>query len=116
MRDLLFFVAGAVVGCAGIGASLLWSPIAGIIAQLLLTVGLFLLLVLQRRQVAKVQARTLEILRHAKESQNRPDGNSKRVVVFEKNILGLLQAQQTNLDLLNQKLNTIASRQDHSSS
>lgn len=113
LRDLIFIGAGVVVAGAGIGASLLWSTVAGVIAQLLLTGGLLLLIVLQRRQMAKIQARTLEILRYTKGNRNQPSKTDKRPVVFEKNVLGILQAQQTSIDLLNQKLDALSSQRDH---
>lgn len=109
-RDLIFLVMGTFVGLAGIGTTLVWSIDAGIIALLAMGVILLVLLILQRRQVAKLQQRMLSVINQQKKANAETEKNQPRVAnppesiaIHTKKIVGLLQAQQVSMEMLNAK-------------
>lgn len=113
-RDKVFLLAGIIVGLVGIVATLVWDLEVGIITLLLLNLLNLLILVLQRRQLGRIQQRTLALLqsREGKPSQGRGENPDTAKIqhdlkISNKKLVGLLQAQQANLDRLNEKFEAI---------
>lgn len=118
-RDKVFLLAGTIVGLVGVVATLLWNLEVGIITLLLLNLLNLFILLLQRRQLGRIQQRTLALLqsREGKSSQGRGETlNAAKIQhdlkVSNKKLVGLLQAQQTNLDRLNEKIEAIRARSE----
>lgn len=113
-RDKAFLLTGLLVGIIGVGFTLFWRVDAGIVALLLLNLLVLVILFLQRRQLAKIQQRTLALLNSRErpapvQSAENLDASKLRqdLKIGNKKLIGLLQAQQTNLDLLHSKLETL---------
>lgn len=112
-RDLVFLVVGAMIGLTGIIGALLGSVKLGTVALMAMSVILLVLLVLQRRQLAKVQQRMLSILNAQQKSAesatapnlSRAAAPQESIAIPTKKIVGLLQAQQISMEKLNAKLN-----------
>lgn len=113
LRDKVFTLAGLLIGVSGILATIFWSMEAGIVALLTLSLLNLVLVMLQRKQMAKMQQRTLSILRIQQSEKsvgevaplNASQMNSlQNLPVYTKKIIGLLQAQQISMDVLNQKV------------
>ncbi|WP_022871636.1 hypothetical protein [Yaniella halotolerans] len=117
-RDMLFFGLGTLVACIGVIASLLGSKIIGIVATLVIGSLILVLLLLQRKQMAAMQQRTLGILRKVNSGYEivsaltQPQSEqhlSKKEVgealqVPTKKLVGLLQAQQMQIDALSSQI------------
>jgi len=111
-RDILIFLLGALTACVGVTAALLNQIKISVIALLVCSLIILVLLVLLRRQMATVQVRLLQILRKErtvgpKTSKDMQVGNSEVEVAFQistKKVIGLLQAQQLQIDKLNARL------------
>jgi len=120
-KDKLFLVFGGGVGVVGIVATILWSVEAGVVALITISLVILTLLALQRRQLARVQQRTLSMLNTLQTTKPvtvpKPPSDKESIAIPTKKIVGLLQAQQMNLDLLNSKvetyLNRSSSKSDH---
>jgi len=120
-KDKLFLVFGGGVGVVGIVATILWSVEAGVVALITISLVILTLLALQRRQLARVQQRTLSMLNVLQTTKPvtapKPPSDQESIAIPTKKIVGLLQAQQMNLDLLNSKvetyLNRSSSKSDH---
>jgi len=110
-RDKALLIIGVIIGLSGVVLTFAWSVEVGIVTLLAMNLLLLLLLILQRRQLARVQQRTLSLLKF-RESEipardvGRVDvsGLQRDLKISNKKILGVLQAQQNNLDLLNEKI------------
>lgn len=110
-RDLIFLVMGVLAGLAGIVTTVVWSVEAGIIALLAMSVIFLVLLILQRRQIAKLQQRMLSVLNHQQKAKAVTEKNQpiapkrpESIAIPTKKIVGLLQAQQVSMEMLNAKL------------
>lgn len=108
LRDKMFLAFGTMIGVLGVTATLLWSIEIGVVALLLLGLIILVLVVLQRRQLSRVQQRTLTLLnarrQDAKPVQVKPQ---ESLAIPTKKVVGLLQAQQMSMDLLNEKLDRV---------
>lgn len=112
LRDRLFLVSGIGIGVLGVIATLLWSVEAGVVALLLLGLIIFILVILQRRQLSRVQQRTLAMLNAPKEDTKRVEVKpQENLAIPTKKVVGLLQAQQMSMDLLNEKLDRVLETQ-----
>jgi ketopantoate reductase len=118
-RDKLFLAVGVVLVLGGAVGTFMWEPQIGIVALLALGLLILVLVLLQRRQLARVQQRTLTLLKMQQRSEVSP--NAVKVPSFQDlavstgkvqedlaisttKIIGLLQAQHVALELLNEKL------------
>lgn len=113
-RDKIFLLLGTAIAGIGAIATILWTYAAGIIALLAIAVVIILMLVLQRRQLAKIQERTLKLVK-AQQSARSQQSNSKAparkeesLAVSTKKIIGILQAQQISVELLHAKIDRVA--------
>lgn len=120
-RDLIFLLAGALIAAVGIGATIYGIGSIAIIALLVLCMTIIVLLLLQRRQLAAVQKRTLEVVRaqnrtHKSLSRSLEKSNTSsradRSDLSMKKIIGLLSAQQTSMERLNKKFEDYISNRD----
>ena len=118
-RDIVSLVVGAAIGVVGILGTLLGAPEVGIVALLALGVLILGVLVLQRRQLARIQQRTLSILNSRppattqdKQIQLDPDNTRRDMAISTKKVVGLLQAQQAGLDTLNAKVEQALSQEN----
>jgi len=118
-RDIVSLVVGAAIGVVGTFGTLLGAPEVGIVALLALGVLILGVLVLQRRQLARIQQRTLSILNSRppattqdKQIQLDPDNTRRDMAISTKKIVGLLQAQQAGLDTLNAKVEQALSQEN----
>jgi|SRR5690625_3738833 len=104
-RDKLLFGVGTVTALLGFLATIAWNNAFGILALLVIAVIILVFQVLQRHQLAKIQDRTLKLLQNGgrRETDTMPrDGIP--VEIATKKIVGILQAQQTSIDLLSERL------------
>lgn len=113
-RDKVFLMIGLLVGIVGVVVTLIWRVDAGIVALLMLNLLVLAILLLQRRQLAKVQQRTLALMNSRERPSPVPSAENldaskvrQDLKISNKKLVGLLQAQQTNLDLLNNKLESL---------
>lgn len=118
-RDIVSLVVGAAIGVVGTFGTFLGAPEVGIVALLALGVLILGVLVLQRRQLARIQQRTLSILNSRppattqdKQIQLDPDNTRRDMAISTKKIVGLLQAQQAGLDTLNAKVEQALSQEN----
>ena len=118
-KDKFFLFFGGGVGIAGIVATILWSVEAGVVALITISLVILTLLALQRRQLARVQQRTLSMLNTLQTTKPvtvpKPPSDKESIAIPTKKIVGLLQAQQMNLDLLNSKVETYLNRSSSNS-
>jgi|SRR5699024_558014 len=119
-RDVTFIVVGLAIGAVGIVGTIVWSMKVGVLAFLVLGVLILGLVVLQRRQLARIQQRTLSLLNttralgsESKISVLEP-GTSREIAVSTKKIIGMLEAQRVGMDILNEKVEKALSVKDHS--
>jgi len=102
-RDKVYLLIGLCLGLLGIVSTIVWTIKVGMLLLFLLVMLLLILIVLQRRQMAKVQERTLKLLQF--QQNDKTDTHSSIAVdLASKKIIGLLQAQQMSIDLLNDRL------------
>jgi len=110
-RDFIFFVFGVFLVAVGIGAASFEKYAIALIALSLVCTLILTLLLLQRRQSAVIQKRTLEILRaqnaFSSEMKRVPSPHFDKSGVSTKKIIGLLSAQQVSMEILNRKLDKI---------
>lgn len=119
-RDLVFLLSGLVIAGVGIGAVFYGGSVVVFISLFLLSILILVVLLLQRRQLAAVQKRTLEIIRAynavtrnpAKNQQGKVLTNSRAQDFSTKKIIGLLTAQQTSMEILNKKIENLDSRKN----
>lgn len=111
LRNRLFLVVGLILGLVGILLTLVWSLELGIVTLLVLNLLLLMLLSLQRRQLARVQQRMLTLMKSDKDKATVPNVENldatkirQDLKITNKKVIGLLQAQQRNLDLMNVKM------------
>lgn len=107
-RDKFLLIAGLLIVAVGSILTVVWHISAGIVAILFLCLLCMILLVLQRRQLSKVQQRTLAILRTPAQHVPQVDVSAcndcrQDMTVYTKKIVGMLQAQQTSMEILNDK-------------
>jgi len=118
-KDKFFLFFGGGVGIVGIVATILWSVEAGVVALITISLVILTLLALQRRQLARVQQRTLSMLNTLQTTKPvtvpKPPSDKESIAIPTKKIVGLLQAQQMNLDLLNSKVETYLNRSSSNS-
>lgn len=116
-RDLVFVGTGLLLAFIGVLALLYGSLTLSLTVGFLMMTLLLVLLVLQRRQLASVQERTLRMLRDRKdvfsklENIERLSGTSRQTDstdISSKKVIGLLSAQQISMELLNNKLEDVA--------
>lgn len=107
-RDKIILGFGVVVTLLGIAATLSWSVMIGVIAVLVMSLLVLSVLLLQRMQLAKVQQRTLSILQADKETRQSITSVERSGSVATKKIIGLLQAQQISMEILNDKIEDVA--------
>lgn len=116
-RDLVFVGTGLLLAFIGVLALLYGSLTLSLTVGFLMMTLLLVLLVLQRRQLASVQERTLRMLRDRKhvfsklENIERVSGTSRQTDstdISSKKVIGLLSAQQISMELLNNKLEDVA--------
>ena len=105
LREKVYLGLGLLLGTIGIVSSVFWSIKVGIVFLTFLVMLIFVLIVLQRRQLAKVQHRTLRLLQNQGKKPVREEGRAEiSVHIATKKIIGLLQAQQISMDLLKDRL------------
>lgn len=106
-RDKIILAIGVAVSILGAVMTLLWSVAAGVIALLLLCLVILGLLILVRRQLARVQQRTLTLLKQqSTPRQAEPvlaQGDDYAQISFKK-IIAILEAQQMSMEILNAKV------------
>lgn len=116
-RDLVFVATGLLLAFVGVLALFYGSLTLSLTVGFLMMTLLLVLLVLQRRQLASVQERTLRMLRDRKhvfsklENIERLSGTSRQTDstdISSKKVIGLLSAQQISMELLNNKLEDVA--------
>lgn len=112
-RDLFLTIGGVFLAIFGVGVLIYGNLTLALISLFLLIILLLILLLLQRRQLAAIQERTLRLLRSQKESSSRLKNMESQLKFSNrkdksdastKKILGILSAQQTSMELLNQKI------------
>ncbi len=105
LRDRMFLIFGIGAGLLGIVGTITWSLETGVVALIVISLVILVLLVLQRRQLARVQQRTLTML-NAHQTMKPVVGQEPQesIAIPTKKILGLLQAQQVSIDLINDKI------------
>lgn len=111
INNKIALILGWALTAIGIVITLVFSATAGIVVLLLLASLMLSLQVLQRQQLAKVQARTLLLLdgqkKNLKAVQKNSTVNIERASTEElpiKRLIGLLQAQQVSIEILNDKI------------
>lgn len=106
-RDKIVLAIGIAVSILGTVATLLWSVAGGVIALLLLCLVILGLLILVRRQLARVQQRTLTLLKQQARLRQAepvlPNGDDYAQVSVKK-IIAILEAQQMSMEILNAKV------------
>lgn len=108
LRDKIFLLVGGLIATLGVIATFLWTVSAGVGALLLLGLMILMLLVLERRQLAKIQERSLHLLRVTEKPKRTPYSEDSTVRISTKKIIGMLQAHQVSLDLLAEKIDSEA--------
>lgn len=106
-RDKLFGLLGLLIAVAGIISTLFWNVEAGIVALLLLSALIGLLILLQRRQLAKLQQRMLVLL-SADKFRNKSGAKQSIDTQEWKKVLGLLNAQQISMEILSEQVRKLA--------
>lgn len=101
-RDFLLLLVGLIIILFGILGSIFWTMFAGLVSLLLMHFLVLFILVLQRRQVGRLQGRVLELVR-ANKAASRQNAEAVTEDQTGKKILGLLQAQQVSLDIINNR-------------
>jgi len=117
LRDKMFLLSGLLIVLVGSVLSILWNLLAGFIALLLLAYLCLFLLVLQRRQLARVQQRTLDLVKWTTKRGTRPttsstDVSKQCVEIPTKRIIGILQAQQMSMERLSRKFDSAPNQSD----
>lgn len=106
-RDKVFLFAGLLIAAMGLIAIFVLSVEVGVAALLVIVFMQLVLQLLQRRQVARVQQRTLKILRNMmvkEEPDHKPAPNLNHDQLIRdqelrmKKVLGALTSQQRGLD------------------
>src|SRR5699024_8413581 len=97
--DIIFAAAGFFVTVAGIISTLLLDRRRGVICVLILGVLLLSLVLLERRQMAKLQERVLGLMKTENNRKRKVPSQSIEAANW-KRILGILQAQQVSMDIL----------------
>lgn len=105
--DIIFAAAGFFVTVAGIIATLLWDPQGGVICVLILGVLLLSLVLLERRQMAKLQERVLGLMKTENDRKRKVPSQSLEAANW-KRILGILQAQQVSMDILSKQIRDLS--------
>lgn len=121
-RDLFIMLCGGLLVVIGLGAIMYGNTTVPFIAMFLLMALLLTVLVLQRRQLAAVQERTLRLLQSQKASSSQLKSVQKLLTSSEKKddihistkkVISLLNAQQISMELLAKKLEKIGSKSEH---
>ncbi|GAA2040226.1 hypothetical protein GCM10009720_20910 [Yaniella flava] len=107
-RDKFFLASGFVLALLGSFATFFWRIEAGIVALLLVSILVLVFLTLLRRQVSKVQQRTLALLHFRGTVDNLSKDLRRAESVSTKKIIGLLHAQQMSMEELSDRLEAIA--------
>jgi len=111
-RDKIFLAVGVVLVLFGSFASFFWRIESGIVALLLVSILILVFLSLLRRQVSKVQQRTLALL-HIRSAVDKLSTDLRDAEsISTKKIMGLLQAQQMSMEELSDKLDSIVEDKD----
>lgn len=118
LRDKMFLLSGFLLVLVGSVLSILWNLLAGLISLLLLAYLCLILLVLQRRQLARVQKRTLDLVKWTTKRGTRAapsvkDGSKQCAEIPTKRIIGILQAQQMSMERLSRKIDSLPNRNDN---
>jgi len=118
-RDKIFLASGVILAVGGAVLTLVWGTEAGVIALLALSFVILVVVLLQRRQLARIQQRTLAILnfqqavkelpktssvKSTSRSQTSAKGTQEDLAIATRKIVGLLQAQHVALELLHEKM------------
>lgn len=115
-RDLVLVVGGSVAGSGGVVCSLFGYTNLALVALLLLGIVLLILTTLQRRQLGRLQERTLKILRQEtkispgselEDSSLSEDQAEVAIYSSTKKILGMLQAQQNEIHSLSEEIEKV---------
>lgn len=109
LREKVIFSSGFILAILGIFTTILWTAKAGVVILLLLGFLLLVLVTLQRRQMSKVQQRTLTILQRDKQIISALVTAEQESSMATKRILGVLQAQQISMELLHSGFEETAS-------
>ena len=119
LRDKIFLASGGVLAVGGAVLTFAWNVEAGIAALLALSLVILVVVLLQRRQLARIQQRTLAILNSqqalidslksasvpsSERSKNSDKGVQEDLALSTRRIVGLLQAQHVALELLHERL------------
>ncbi|GAA4473618.1 hypothetical protein GCM10023190_06030 [Enteractinococcus fodinae] len=102
-REFTLLLIGAVITAAGVLASFFWSLTAALISLLIMVFLLMVVQLLQRRQLGKIQQRSLAMLRF-QSSDKEEGGSSERDTIAVRKIVDMLQAQQISMELIYDKL------------
>lgn len=106
-RDKIFLAASFVLVLLGSLGSFFWRVEAGIVALLLVSILILVFLTLLRRQVSKVQQRTLALL-HVRSAVDKLSTDLRDAEsISTKKIIGLLHAQQMSMEELSGKIELI---------
>lgn len=115
-KDLGVVAVGLTIASIGVVAALLGYVDFAILALLFFNVVLLMMIILQRRQLGTLQKRTLDLLRarvkiESKSQTEQPEITRKQEAlvtqISTKKILGVLHAQQIQLDGLSRSLSTL---------
>lgn len=115
-KDLGVVAVGLIIASIGVVAALLGYVDFAILALLFFNVVLLMMIILQRRQLGTLQKRTLDLLRarvkiESKSQTEQPEITRKQAAlvtqISTKKILGVLHAQQIQLDGLSRSLSTL---------
>lgn len=111
LRDKIFLTLGFGLTLVGILATVLYGTNAGVIILILFLKLILILQLLQRKQLARLQERTLTTIsainKHKQTAQKLASTDSnghKNDVISNKKLIGLLQAQQVSMEILNDKI------------
>ena len=110
-RDMILLVIGFLIVAGGFLSIFTWPAISQL-ALLLLNFLLLVLLVLQRRQFAKVNERTLALLRASSATNEALVKSQQNASASTKKILNVLNAQQISMEILNSKIASTEGHQD----
>jgi len=103
-KDRVALLCGFLIAVFGALCTIFWSAVVGLLSLILLNLLVVVFVFFQRRQLLKMQQRLLGLVQSDRQimlrlqEQNLYEGSST------KKILGLLQAQQVGLDMLNAKI------------
>lgn len=104
LRDKIIFGFGFLLAVTGAVTTILWTAKAGLISLLLLGFLLLFLVTLNRRQMSKLQQRTLANLHFARETNSSLVASQQETSMATKRILGILQAQQISMEMLERNI------------